>query len=41
MTCGCCGQEELMETIHPVQVIVTIVMGLLAWLLYEVNEATK
>ena len=40
MTCGCCG-GTLMEPMHPLHVIGTIVLGLLAWLLYEVNEATK
>jgi hypothetical protein len=30
-----------MDELHPIQVIGTIVLGLLAWLLYEVHEATK
>lgn len=29
MTCGCCGQEETMP-LHPIQVIGTLIMGLIA-----------
>lgn len=29
MTCGCCGREEQLE-LHPIQVIGTILMGLIA-----------
>lgn len=37
--CPCCGGT--VETIHPLQVIGTLVLGLVAWLIYAIHRVTK